>query len=170
MRPVVVALATMATTGAEMPDGLSMGDAQNVGGLLATVGLGLLSWWNLRKGQRDTHEIAADAQDLQRERFDHERQREAAAEKDRVIATLREEASRLTIARDADAQRHDRAMDRIEARHTAERTACEQTTRRMQDDLLAAASALRSEIDAAAARDAAHRGEAHRQFDHDDET
>jgi hypothetical protein len=142
-----------------MPDTSSLGDSQGVVGLLCTLILGVLSWWNLRKGQRDTHELDADAAELNRERFDAETNQ-------RIIGTLREEIARLVAARAADEERHDRDVDRMQTRFETERRVCAREIRHMHEELLAAAAAVRGEVERAAAGDAAHRGETHLQVEH----
>lgn len=154
----------------EISDVAHFGDAQGFLSLLGTLGLGLFTARNLRRGQQDTHDLDADKQELDRERFEHERQAAVTAEQDRIIETLRTEVARLTQARDADQARHDRDLGRVEARVEAQRATCVQVTRQLHGDLLASAAALRSEVDAAASRDAAQQGETHLRLDHDDET
>jgi hypothetical protein len=122
---------------------------------------------NLRRGQRDTHELDADKHELDRERFEHEQQAAVAKEQDHLVATLREELARLTAARAADQARCDQEIGRLETRHEAERATCVRVTRQLHGDLLASAGALRSEVDATAARDAAQIGETHLRLDHD---
>lgn len=153
----------------DVPDVSNFGDAQGFVSLLATLGLGLFTARNLRKGQQETHDLDADKQKIDRERLDNERKAALALEQDRFVGTLRDEITRLSTARDADQERHDRDMERMQTRFDTERRVCAREVRHMHEELMAAASSIRGEAEQAAARDAAHRGDTHLRFDHGEE-
>jgi hypothetical protein len=130
--------------------------------LLGTLFIGWIAQRNLRKGQHDTREIARDANALKQDQQRFE-------QNERILDNHREELARLATARESDAERHQRELQRLEDRHQAERTLCAQATRRLHDDLVAVASALRSEVDAATAAEGAERAEHHLHIEHGDD-
>lgn len=129
-----------------------------------TILVAVISGVFLRKGQKDTAELEEDRVEIERERLANE-------ERTRIMEAQRGEVDRVNAARDADEQRHARQLAAIREDFTRrlreQYERCEASTRRMHDDLLSLASAFRSEVDQAAAKDAGHRGETHLRFDHD---
>lgn len=133
-------------------------------GPLALLLTGFIAWVaqrNLRKGQHDTREIARDANALKQDAQRFEQSQVIQANHEREI-------ERLVAAREDDEHRHQREVERLEDRHQAERALCVQTTRRLHDDFMAVASALRSEIDTESAVEGAERAEHHLQIEHDE--
>lgn len=129
--------------------------------LLGTLFIAWVAQRNLRRGQHDTREIEADKREIERDKIRFEQGQQ-------LLEGHRQELARVRADRQADEERCRRDLERVEARHTAERDMCAQTTRRLHDDLVAVASALRSEVDKATALEAADRAETHRRVEHEE--